>query len=351
MLETLTEQIRAAYASGNALQIQGGGSKAFYGNATAGETLDTRALSGIVEYQPKELVLTARAGTPLIEIEGTLATEQQMLAFEPPHFGPATLGGCVASGLSGPRRPYTGAVRDYVLGVRMIDGSGQALRFGGQVIKNVAGYDVSRLMVGALGTLGLITEVSLKVLPRPAAEISLQFEMDEAAALTAMNRWAGQALPLSATSWHAGLLHVRLSGAESAVKAAQARLGGEELHDATAFWQRLREQRTPFFDKRPLWRLAVKSTAAALELSDAQWIEWGGAVRWLALPTINELEVARPRQLAGAAGGHATLFRGDPPSTGVFTPLPPALYRIHQQLKQRFDPRGIFNRGRLYPHL
>lgn len=351
MLETLTEQIRAAYASGSALQIQGGGSKAFYGNATAGEILDTRALSGIVEYQPKELVLTARAGTPLIEIEGALAAEQQMLAFEPPHFGPATLGGCVASGLSGPRRPYTGAVRDYVLGVRMIDGTGQALRFGGQVIKNVAGYDISRLIVGALGTLGLLTEVSLKVLPRPALEISLQFEMDEAAALTAMNSWAGQALPLSATSWHAGLLHVRLSGAESAVKAAHVRLGGEVLQDAVSFWQRLREQRTPFFDKRPLWRVAVKSTTTPLTLTDAQWIEWGGAVRWLALPAMNDLGIARLRQLVVEAGGHATLFRGEPPAAGVFTPLPPALHSIHKQLKLRFDSRGIFNHGRLYPHL
>lgn len=369
MLDTLTEQIRAACVSGNPLQIKSGGSKAFYGNATVGDILDTRVLSGIVEYQPKELVLTARAGTPLAEIEAALAAEQQMLAFEPPHFaGPslplageganvtskpfhATLGGCIATGLSGPRRPYTGAVRDYVLGVRMIDGTGQALRFGGQVIKNVAGYDVSRLMVGALGTLGLITEASLKVLPRPAAEVSLQFEMDEAAALVAMNRWVGQALPLSATSWHAGLIHVRLSGAESAVKAAHARLGGEVLHDAPAFWQRLREHRTPFFDKCPLWRLSVKSTVAPLGLTEAQWIEWGGAVRWLALPATNDLGIARLRQLASEAGGHATLFRGKPPADGVFAPLSPALYGIHQQLKQRFDPRGIFNRGRLYPHL
>ena len=433
MLETLTEQIRAAYASGSPLRIQGSGSKAFYGNATTGELLDTRAFRGIVDYQPKELVLTARAGTPLMEIETVLAGQQQMLAFEPPHFaGPlmepltnrlspqagkslvipnpdkttnrstdetpshstrlskndnhvagykpareqptreqvadysplageganvtpkpthATLGGCIAAGLSGPRRPYTGAVRDYVLGIRMIDGTGQALRFGGKVIKNVAGYDVSRLMVGALGTLGLITEVSLKVLPRPAAEISLQFEMDEAAALTAMNRWAGQALPLSATSWHAGLLHVRLSGAASAVKAAHVRLGGEVLHDAAAFWQRLREQRTPYFDKRPLWRLAVKSSIAPLEIGDAQWIEWGGAVRWFALADTSNITAMRMREAAHNAGGHATLFRGNPPANGVFTPLSPALHSIHQQLKQRFDPRGIFNRGRLYPDL
>jgi len=255
----------------------------------------------------------------------------------------ATLGGCVASGLSGPRRPHTGAVRDYVLGVRMIDGTGETLRFGGQVMKNVAGYDVSRLMVGALGTLGLLTEVSLKVLPKPAAELSLQFEMDEASAIAAMNRWAGQPLPLSATSWHAGLLTLRLSGAASAVAAARAKLGGAELHDAAAFWQRLREQTTPFFDKRPLWRLAVKSTVGPLQLGDAQWIEWGGATRWLA----SDLPAAALRERAHGCGGHATLFRGE---TGArFHPLPPALLTLHKNLKLRFDPKGIFNRGRLYP--
>ena len=267
MLTEFSDRIRAAHAAGSPLVIQGGVSKSFYGNACTGDVLDTRTLSGIVDYQPKELVLTAQAGTPLADIEALLAESNQMLAFEPPHFsGAATLGGCVASGLSGPRRPYAGSVRDFVLGVRMIDGNGQALRFGGQVIKNVAGYDVSRLMVGSLGTLGMITEVSLKVLPRPAADTTLQFEVSEAAAIEKMNQWAGQPLPLSATSWHAGLLSVRLSGASSAVHAAQAKLGGEARNDASAFWQRLRDQSTPFFDKRPStvnqsqWRLAVKSS-------------------------------------------------------------------------------------------
>ena len=352
MLDNLIERIRAAHAEGSPLIIQGGGSKTFYGNADEGEVLSTRALAGVVDYQAKELVLTARAGTPLAEIEALLAEQNQMLAFEPPHFGgPATLGGCIAAGLSGPRRPYAGAARDFVLGVRMIDGTGQPLRFGGQVIKNVAGYDVSRLMVGALGTLGLITEVSLKVLPKPATETTLQFELDEAAAILKMNQWAGQPLPLSATSWHAGLLTVRLSGAASAVHAAQAKLGGEALNDAAAFWQRLRDQATPFFDPRPptsnqgLWRLAVKPTAPPLNLGDAQWIEWGGAVRWL----ISDQPAAALREAAKAAGGHATLFRGDAPADGVFTPLAPALATLHRNLKQRFDPHGIFNHGRLYP--
>jgi len=345
MLDTFIDRIRAAHADSTPLIIEGGGSKSFYGNADEGEVLGTRKLTGVVDYQPKELVLTARAGTPLSEIEALLGEHNQMLAFEPPHFGrPATLGGSIAAGLSGPRRPYAGAARDFVLGVRMIDGTGQPLRFGGQVIKNVAGYDVSRLMVGALGTLGLITEASLKVLPKPATETTLQFELDEATAILKMNQWAGQPLPLSATSWHAGLMTVRLSGAASAVHAAQVKLGGEPLKDAAAFWQRLRDQSTPFFNKRPLWRLAVKSTTPPLNLGHAQWIEWGGAVRWLA----TDLPVAKLREAANSAGGHATLFRGDAPSDGVFTPLTSALSTLHLNLKQRFDPRGIFNRGRLY---
>lgn len=352
MLDTFIDRIQAAQASGTPLVIQGGGSKTFYGSADEGEVLATRTLTGVVDYQPKELVLTARAGTPLAEIEALLAAQGQMLAFEPPHFaGNATLGGSIAAGLSGPRRPYAGAARDFVLGVRIIDGSGQPLRFGGQVIKNVAGYDVSRLMVGALGTLGLITEVSLKVLPRPAAETTLQFELDEADAITKMNQWAGQPLPLSATSWHAGLLTLRLSGAASAVQAAQARLGGETMKDAVAFWQRLRDQTTPFFDKRApasnqgLWRLSVKPTAPPLNLGDAQWIEWGGAVRWL----ISDAAADALRGAAKAAGGHATLFRGATPVDGAFTPLSPSLTVLHRNLKQRFDPGGILNRGRLYP--
>ena len=389
MLDRLIERIRTAYENGSPLILQGGGSKSFYGNPDEGEVLSTRAFTGVVDYQPKELVLTARAGTPLTEIEALLAGQNQMLAFEPPHFNdPATLGGSIAAGLSGPRRPYAGAARDFVLGVRIIDGTGQPLRFGGQVIKNVAGYDVSRLMAGSLGTLGLITEVSLKVLPKPAAETTLQFELDEAAALLKMNQWAGQPLPLSATSWHAGLLTVRLSGAVSAVHAAQVKLGGETLKDAAAFWQRLRDQSTAFFDKRPaapgqtLWRLAVKPTTPPLKLGDAQWIEWGGAVRWLE----SDLPAAALFEAAKSCGGHATLFRGNMPSggtfshstkpasgqvagypqpsprtgeganamptainSGVFSPLTPALHTLHRNLKQRFDPKGILNRGRMYP--
>lgn len=346
MLDTLIDRIRDAHARHRPLVIRGHGSKAFYGNPVEGDPLDTAPLTGVVDYQPQELVLTARTGTPLAEIEARLAEQGQMLPFEPPRFGDAgTLGGAIAAGLSGPRRAYAGAARDFVLGVRLVDGTGQPLRFGGQVIKNVAGYDVSRLMVGALGTLGLLTEISLKVLPRPMAETSLQFEYTEADAIRRMNEWAGRPLPLSATSWHAGLLVVRLSGAASAVQAAQARLGGEILHDADGFWQRLRDQATPFFDKRPLWRLAVNPTAAPLALGDAQWIEAGGGVRWL----VSDASPAALRETARRHGGHATLFRGEALADGNFVPLAPALAALHGNLKRRFDPHGVFNRSRLYP--
>lgn len=348
----LAERIRAAHADGSPLAIGGHGSKHFYGNPAVGERLDTTMLSGVIAYDPRELVLTARAGTPLAEIETLLTAHGQMLPFEPPHFsGRGTLGGAIAAGLSGPRRAYAGAARDFVLGVSIIDGTGQPLSFGGQVIKNVAGYDVSRLMAGALGTLGVLTQVSLKVLPRPALETSLRFECDEAGAILAMNRWAGQPLPLSATSWHADVLTVRLSGAASAVAAAQARLGGETLGHGDDFWQRLRDHTAAFFDKfatdpnSGLWRLAVKSAAAPLGLSDPQWIEWGGSVRWL----VTDAPAAVLRETAARHGGHATLFRGAALADGNLAPLKPALAALHRALKARFDPAAILNRGRLYP--
>ncbi len=313
--------------------------------------LDLGAHAGVVDYEPSELVLTARCGTPLAELEALLARERQMLAFEPPHFGPgATLGGCVAAGLSGPRRASAGALRDFVLGVRVLDGRGRELRFGGRVMKNVAGYDVARFLAGSLGTLAVLLEVSLKVLPLPAAERTLGFEMDEATALEAMNRWAGEPVPVSASAWHAGVLRLRLSGAESALRAAAARLGGEELgeEEARRFWIAIREHTHPFFaGEAPLWRLAVPSAAAALSLSGAQLVEWGGALRWWK----TEAGAAEVRAVAARAGGHATLFRARDKSAGAFAPLSPELLRLHRALKQVFDPAGILSPGRLYPEL
>jgi len=348
-------RVRAAAAAGAALEIRGGGSKAFYGRAPRGELLDTRAYRGVVSYEPTELVVTARAGTPLAELEALLAGHGQMLAFEPPHFGPqATVGGCVAAGLSGPRRLAAGALRDFVLGVKILDGRGEVLTFGGQVMKNVAGYDVSRLIAGSLGTLGVLLEVSLKVLPRPLAEASLRFALSEAEAIDRLNEWGGQPLPISASLWHAGTLSVRLSGAEAAVRSSARRLGGEPLvaGEADALWRAVREHTHDFFSDAgaeggTLWRLSLPTSAAPLKLDGAQLIEWGGALRWLR----SDAPAATIRARVAALGGHATLFRGGDRAGDVFHPLPEALFAIHRRLKDAFDPAAVFNRGRLYDGL
>jgi len=344
------QQVRAAVASGQALCIRGGGTKDWYGGAPAGAILDTRAHAGIVDYEPTELVITARCGTPLAEIEAALAERSQMLAFEPPHFGPhATLGGVIASGLCGPRRATGGAARDFVLGATLLDGRGDVLAFGGRVMKNVAGYDVSRMLAGSLGTLGVLLEVSVKVLPRPFAETTLRFALDEIDALRSLNTWGGQPLPISASAWADGELALRLSGAEAAVDAAVRSLGGEAMPEPDAFWRAVREQRTAFFDgDAALWRLSVPSTTGALVLGGAQMIEWGGAQRWLRAD--GDAGTAQAiRRTVQACGGHATLFRGGDKSAGVFQPLAPALARIHARMKDAFDPAHIFNPGRMYP--
>jgi glycolate oxidase FAD binding subunit len=344
MLGRLQEQVRAATAARTPLVIRAGGSKDFYGNETRGERLDARGYAGVVAHEPTELVITARCGTPLAELEAVLDAAGQMLPFEPPHFGPtATVGGCVAAGLAGPRRASAGAVRDYVLGARLLTGQGEVLSFGGTVMKNVAGYDVARLAAGSLGVLGVITEVSLKVLPKPVAEATLRLEFDEAGALKKMNEWAGQPLPVSATAWRDGALHVRLSGARAAVAEARQKIGGQAV-DGASLWHSLREQTDPFFaGDAPLWRLALPSTAEAIDLPGAQLIEWGGAQRWLR----SDAPAEQVRARATARGGHATLFRGGE-RRDVFTPLPAPIAAIHRRLKAEFDPAGIFNPGRMY---
>lgn len=343
-----SEKILEAKAAKRPLRIRGGGTKDFYGNEPRGELLDTRGHAGIVDYEPAELVITARCGTLLSDLEKTLSEKNQYLPFEPPRFGAgATLGGCVAAGLSGPRRASAGALRDYVLGARILDGAGRELGFGGRVMKNVAGYDVSRLLAGSLGTLGLILEVSLKVLPKPAAELTLRLELPEARALESLNRWAGQPLPISASAWQDGELCLRLSGAKPALAAAADRIGGDRLDGAAAdaFWRDIREQAAPFFSgNAPLWRLSLPSHAPRIDLPGAQLIEWGGALRWLK----TNAEPATVRGAGARAGGHATLFRARERTTGAFAPLPPALARLHRDLKAAFDPAGILNPGRLY---
>ena len=351
VLQTFKERIATATANKSPLRIKGNGTKDWYGQSLQGEVLDTTAYSGIIAYDPTELVITARAGTSLREIGKALSEKNQMLAFEPPRFdGLATIGGIVASGLSGPRRQAVGAVRDFVLGAVLMDGKADVLHFGGQVMKNVAGYDVSRLLTGSMGTLGLILEVSIKVLPRPVAQQSLQFAMTQEQALHQLNVWGGQPLPLSASCWHNGLLAIRLSGAQAAVDAAIKKMGGDALPEPEKFWDRLREQEHAFFDgvmqdkEHGLWRLSVPSVAPVLNLQGEQCIEWGGAQRWLK----TRASASAVRAAAEQAGGHATLFKGGDKSVGVFHPLQPAVERIHRNLKNAFDPAGIFNPGRMF---
>jgi glycolate oxidase FAD binding subunit len=351
-LDRFATQVRAATAERRPLVIRAGGTKDFYGNATEGERLDPRAYAGVVAYEPTELVVTARAGTALAEVERLLAAEGQMLAFEPPHFGAeATLGGCIAAGLAGPRRaatgPASGGVRESVLGARLMDGRGAVLTFGGVVIKNVAGYDVSRLVAGSLGTLGLLLDVSLRVVPKPAVERTLVLELDAPAALARVTALGREPLPVSATAWEAGRLAVRLSGADSAVTAAAARLGGAPLGEGEAeqFWRSLREQTRPFFAAGPrLWRIALPANRPPLALGGEECLEWRGMLRWL----VSDAPPDAIRARAGALGGHATLFRGARADTAVFTSLGPAIARIEARLRAAFDPAGIFNRGRMH---
>jgi glycolate oxidase FAD binding subunit len=355
-LQALGDAVRAAAAARNPLRIRAGGSKDFYGNTPRGEVLEVQGYTGIVSYEPNEMVVTARCGTPLAELEAALAERGQMLGFEPPdHDGRATVGGVVAAGLAGPARMAAGfrhgGVRDAVLGAVLLDGRAQMLRFGGTVLKNVAGYDVSRLLAGSLGALGLIAEVSLKVLPLPALEASLQFEVDAGSGLRMCNRWRGQPLPVTATSWYAGYLRVRLGGARAAVQAARAQLGGEELDPEAAreWWLGLRHHRHEFFrSSQPLWRMSLPANALPLELAGPQLLEWNGMQRWLQ----TSLDAAAVRAHATALGGHATLYRraANLPvaaAASAFTPLPPELLALHQRLRAVFDPDHIFDFGRL----
>ncbi|PHX45152.1 glycolate oxidase [Pseudomonas sp. NZIPFR-PS5] len=353
--DTLLEQVNQAIQSALPLRIQGANSKVFLGREVAGDVLDTRIHSGIVTYDPTELVITARAGTPLSVLNAALEDAGQMLPCEPPSYsrgdagasgeGDGTVGGMVAAGLSGPRRPWSGSVRDFVLGTRVITGLGKHLRFGGEVMKNVAGYDLSRLMAGSFGCLGLITEVSLKVLPKPRLCTSIALEMDTATALARLAQWGQQPLPISAASHDGRLLRLRLEGGEGSVAAAHDRLGGESIDPA--YWRALNEHRLEFFtDGRPLWRLSLPVSTAALDLPGDQLIDWAGAQRWLK----SDASGSEIRRIVSAAGGHATCF-----SHGVddspFQPLATPLLRYHRQLKAQLDPHGVFNPGRMYAEI
>ncbi|MGF1615082.1 MAG: glycolate oxidase subunit GlcE [Gammaproteobacteria bacterium] len=347
--EQIIETIREASIAHEPLAISGGNNKAFYGRHIVATPLSVGEHTGILSYDPTELVLTARAGTCLALIESVLADHRQVIPFEPPKFGAtATLGGAIACGLSGPRRPFAGATRDFVLGVTLVTGQAQRLRFGGQVMKNVAGYDIARLMAGSLGTLGVLLEASIKVLPAPQAEITLVLEHQaEAAAIRTMNALAARPLPLSAACAYEGNLYVRLSGMESAVSAARQRIGGSQV-DGTSLWQDIREHTHAFFaGSEPLWRVSVPSAAPVLDLPGHSLIDWAGAQRWLR----TNIEAPVIRSTAERLGGHATLFRGHDGRGEVFHPLSPTLLTLHQRLKAAFDPQRILNPGRLYEAL
>lgn len=343
----LLEQVNAARASNSTLNILGGGSKRFLGREqVADATLNLSKHTGIVSYEPVELVLTAHAGTRLLDIEAVLAEQGQALAFDPPHFSDqATLGGTLACNQSGPARPWQGSVRDAVLGIRLINGHGEHLRFGGQVMKNVAGYDVSRAQAGAFGTLGIITEVSLKVLPKPEATLTVVQELGATDAIQIMNERAGKSQLLAGACWVDGALYLRLTGSHSVVMAAAREWGGDLLDDETAFWSSIREQQHSFFSgSENLWRFSIKPTAA-LWRQEASWlIDWGGAQRWLR----SEFDFATLEAEASEAKGQVSLFRGERRTDEVFATLSPGAKLLHQRLKKAFDPQGVFNPGRLY---
>ncbi|HHH13525.1 MAG TPA: glycolate oxidase subunit GlcE [Thiolapillus brandeum] len=342
-MEALVEKVREAAAKGTPLRIHGGGTKHFLGLPVAGEPLDVREHAGILDYQPDELFVRAAAGTPLQEVEAALAEAGQLLPFEPPAFGDsATLGGTIACGLSGPARPWRGAARDFVLGCRMVNGRGELLRFGGEVIKNVAGYDLSRLQCGAFGTLGVLLELSIKTLPAPAAERTLAFELPLPGALERLHRWNRQPLPLTGAAWHDGILRLRLAGAEAAVEQAARRLGGEAEREE-GYWQALKEHRLLFFDNPlPLWRLSLPRGCGPLPLPGEVLVDWGGAQRWL----FSDAEPGVVHALAREAGGSARPWRNG----ALLEPESPLL-PLHRRLKEAFDPAGILNPGLMHPEL
>jgi glycolate oxidase FAD binding subunit len=345
----LCERVFVARAERIPLRLHGARTKDFYGESSAGEPLDLSGYHGIIDYEPSELVITARCGTRLSDIEAALAEADQFLAFEPPRFGgDPTLGGMIAAGLSGPRRMQAGAARDFVLGVTLLASDGELLRFGGQVMKNVAGFDVSRLVCGSLGILGIMTQASMKVLPRPRAEETLRLEMAGPDAIDAFNRWAGQPLPISGAAWHEGAAWVRLSGAAAAVQAARAVIGGDRVFPVLArqWWDSLRHYTHPVYSDSSVWRVSLPASAPPLQLPVEPLIDWGGALRWYS----GDLQAFDVRGLASTAGGTATRWCGAGPGSR-FHPLPPAIVEIHRRLKRSFDPEGIFNPGRLLPDM
>lgn len=336
----LQKNVEQAIAETTRFRLQGGGSKAFYGDPIEAEPLNVANNNGIINYEPTELVITARCGTPLAEIEQALHANHQMLAFEPPHFaGNATLGGAIASGLAGPARPWGGAPRDSLLGIKLLDGQAQIMNFGGQVMKNVAGYDVSRLMAGAKGTLGILLEASIKILPAPSHHITQTLEISRKDALALMRELARKPAPLRGACHFDGQLYLRLSGNSASVSSWQAKIGGETLSD-NKFWQQLRDHQLAFFNNTaPLWRLSLPAATPTLSIEKESLTDWAGAQRWL----YSEASAREIRDEAARHNGHAEIFRNSPSTVSAFHPLSPLHQKLQQRLKQQFDPHGLFN--------
>lgn len=347
--QQLESRVQQAFHEKTPLRIRGGGSKSFYARPVTGETMDVSEHQGIQNYEPTELVITARAGTPLQQIRQTLADNRQLLPFEPPAFGDgATIGGTVACNFSGPMRAYSGAARDFVLGCRIINGKGEILSFGGEVMKNVAGYDVSRLMCGALGSLGVLLDISLKVIPVSEQQQTLVLEQERETVLKQLHQWSRHPFPITASTYVNGKLYLRFSGTPSSLDAAREHIGGEVMQGAETFWESIREQTHDFFHTDTnLWRISLPNTAPPLPL-EGQWLyEWGGALRWL----VSNAPVDTIRKAVAQHQGHATLFRSKDRIDAVFHPLDSGLMQIHRRLKQSFDPENILNPGVMYADL
>lgn len=348
----LQEKVIKAIEQQSPLFIHGGKSKLFYGNpVVAAQSLDVSPHSGVIDYEPSELCITVRAGTPLSTIENLLTENQQILPFEPPHYlETATIGGAIAAGISGPRRAYTGSVRDAILGVQLINGEGEIVNFGGQVMKNVAGYDLSRLMVRSHGTLGVILNVSLRLLPKPESNMTLTFDANQSDALNYFKAIRVQLFPITATAWHNNQVFIRLSGSEALLKNYKKDIKGEELPNADEFWQNIRDHHDRFFQEnnKPLWRFSLPPSSEKFARIDSEpLIEWGGAQRWVQTNTPANII----QSIACSRKGYVTLFKGDLPGFPRFPILEENLLKLHKSLKHKMDPHGIFNPNRIYQGL
>lgn len=351
----LQSSVKDAIDKQTPLFIHGGNSKLFYGNSVDAAPLDVSQHTGIISYDPTELCITVRAGTLLSDIEKILQAENQILPFEPPQYtANTTIGGALAAGISGPRRAYSGSVRDAILGVKIINGEGEIVNFGGQVMKNVAGYDLSRMMVRSQGTLGVILEASIRLLPKSKHEVTLSFNGDQAFALDYFESSRIQQLPITASAWFNEEAYLRLSGSEKSLentsKDLHHSLDAKPIDNTKEFWADIRDHKHHFFGRtdKPLWRLSLPPASDVIkQMNDNQFIEWGGAQRWVNTNTPANII----QSSANNRNGYATLFQGDIPETPCFPILDKTLMKFHKQLKDNMDPHGIFNPGRMYSGL